>query len=241
MSGDDTVQTDRNRGHCQGGNSMSSADEPQEFPVEEMLRMLGGMSPPMHPSPDDFVPHGETREHPMPSPEDLQVTVRSYHPDDLDVIKRITGEAFSGVSIDEAAELVYGTINGHDWKWRKARHSDADVAREGEGILVVESAEGEVVGYISTWQDVDAGIGYIPNLAFVPEWRGRGLGRLLIQMALDRFRESGLSHAKIETLAQNEGGHHLYTSIGVREVARQVHFFADLSKSQSAQDTSESD
>ncbi len=220
---------------------MSSADEPQEFPVDEMLRMLGGVSPPMHLSPDDFVPHGETREHPMPSPEDLQITVRSYHPDDLEVIKRITVEAFSGVSIDEAAELFYGTINGHDWKWRKARHIDADVAREVEGILVVESAEGEVVGYITTWQDVDGGIGYIPNLAFVPEWRGRGLGRLLIQMALDRFREAGLSHAKIETLAQNEVGHHLYTSIGFREVARQVHFFADLSKSQSAQDTSESD
>ena len=69
---------------------MSSADEPQEFPVDEMLRMLGGVSPPMHLSPDDFVPHGETREHPMPSPEDLQITVRSYHPDDLEVIKRIT-------------------------------------------------------------------------------------------------------------------------------------------------------
>ena len=161
---------------------MSSADEPQEFPLDDMLRMLGGVSPPMHPSPDDFVPHGESREHPMPTPEDLQVTVRSYHPDDLEVIKRITVEAFSGVSIDEAAELVYGTINGHDWKWRKARHIDADVARDVEGILVVESADGEVVGYITTWQDVDGGIGYIPNLAFVPEWRGRGLGRLLIQM-----------------------------------------------------------
>ena len=166
--------------------------------------------------------------------------IRPYRPGDLEVIKEITVEAFSGVSIDEAAELVYGPINGRDWKWRKARHIDADVARDVEGILVVE-VEGTVVGYITTWQDTEAGIGYIPNLAFVPEWRGKGLGRRLIVEALDRFRAAGLSHAKIETLAQNEVGHHLYTSIGFREVARQVHFFADLSKSQSAQDTSESD
>ena len=48
----------------------------------------------------------------MPTPEDLQVTVRSYHPDDLEVIKRITVEAFSGVSSDEAAELVAGQTKG---------------------------------------------------------------------------------------------------------------------------------
>ncbi|MCH2212048.1 MAG: GNAT family N-acetyltransferase [Fuerstiella sp.] len=177
----------------------------------------------------------------MSTPEELQITIRAFRPDDLEVIRQITVEAFSGVSIDEAAELVCGTINGHDWKWRKARHIDGDVAREVEGILVVESVAGEVVGYITTWQDVDAGIGYIHNLAVVPEWRGQGLGRLLIQRALDRFRDAGLSHARIETLAQNEVGQHLYTSIGFREVARQVHFFADLSKSQSARDDSRSD
>ncbi len=164
--------------------------------------------------------------------EDLKINVRSFDPGDLEVIKQITVEAFSGVSIDEAAELAFGPINGRDWKWRKARHIDADVAREVDGILVAESDQGEVVGYITSWQDTEAGIGYIPNLAFVPAWRGRGLGRLLIQLVLDRFRESGLSHAKIETLAQNDVGHHLYTSIGFREVARQAHFFADLSHDQ---------
>ena len=53
--------------------------------------------------------------------------IRPYRPGDLEVIKEITVEAFSGVSIDEAAESVYGPINGRDWKWRKARHIDADV------------------------------------------------------------------------------------------------------------------
>jgi ribosomal protein S18 acetylase RimI-like enzyme len=173
----------------------------------------------------------------MSSSEAPQFTVRSFHAADLDAIKRITVEAFSGVSIDQAAELLFGPINGHDWKWRKARHIDTDVAREVDGILVAESDQGQVVGYITSWQDAEAGIGYIPNLAFVPEWRGRGLGRLLIQMILDRFRDSGLSHAKIETLANNEVGHHLYTSIGFHEVTRQAHFFADLDQAQSANES----
>jgi len=37
-----------------------------------------------------------------------------------------------------------------------------------------------------------------------------------------------LSHAKIETLAQNAIGNHLYPSLGFVEVARQVHFVAKL-------------
>jgi ribosomal protein S18 acetylase RimI-like enzyme len=37
-----------------------------------------------------------------------------------------------------------------------------------------------------------------------------------------------LTHARIETLVQNGVGNHLYTSIGFREVARQIHFAIDL-------------
>ena len=54
------------------------------------------------------------------------------------------------------------------------------------------------------------------------------MGRKLIEFALQHFRESGLTHAKIETLAQNAIGEHLYTSLGFREVARQIHFVAEL-------------
>jgi len=165
----------------------------------------------------------------------MDVHVRPYAPEDLPVIKEITVEAFQGVSIDEAIEHEFGPINGRDWKWRKARHIDTDAARDPEGILVAE-VDGRVVGYITTWQDTEAGIGLIPNLAFVPEWRGKGLGRTLIRKALDRFRDAGLTHAKIETLAQNDVGHHLYTSIGFREISQQVHFVAELAEAESNRD-----
>jgi len=88
--------------------------------------------------------------------------------------------------------------------------------------------DGRVVGYISTTRDFAAGIGWIANLALVPELRGQGWGRRLIQHALEQFRAQGLTHAKIETLVQNDVGYGLYTSLGFREVARQVHFVADL-------------
>ena len=153
--------------------------------------------------------------------------IRPFHLDDLPTLQAITVDAFDGVSIDQGIERVFGSINGHDWKWRKARHIEEDARREPSGIFVGE-ADGQIIGYITTWQDREAGIGNIPNVAFLAEYRGQGLGRKLIEHALQHFRDCGLTHAKIETLAQNNIGNHLYRSLGFKEVARQIHFVADL-------------
>lgn len=154
--------------------------------------------------------------------------IRPFRPDDLPAIKQITIEAFTGVSIDEGMEQLFGEINGHDWKWRKARHIDQDAGRDPAGIFVAEM-DGRIVGSICTYQDRPAGIGHIPNLSVHRDYRGRGLGRKLIAFALAHFRRSGLTHAKIETLVQNDAGNALYRSFGFREVAQQIHFLADLS------------
>ena len=153
--------------------------------------------------------------------------IRSYQPSDLDPLKCLTTAGFTGVSIDHGIEEQFGIIHGRDWRWRKARHIDEDVARDPAGVFVADE-NGEIVGYITTWQDREAGIGHIPNLAVAASHRNQGLGRALIEHALNHFRAAGLSHAKIETLAQNAIGNHLYPSLGFVEVARQVHFVARL-------------
>lgn len=153
----------------------------------------------------------------------MRATIRPFRLDDLPKLKEITIEAFSGVSIDRNIEERFGPINGHGWQWRKARHIDDDVVRDSNGISVAE-LDGRVVGYITTWMDLDAGMGHIPNLAVDGTLRGQGIGRQLIAHALERFRIAGLTHARIETLDQNSVGQHLYPACGFQEVARQIHF-----------------
>ncbi|MCX7420785.1 MAG: GNAT family N-acetyltransferase [Planctomycetia bacterium] len=153
--------------------------------------------------------------------------IRPYRTEDLPALKAITVAAFEGVSIDQGIERLFGPINGRDWRWRKGRHLDMDAARDSDGIFVAE-IDGRVVGGITTWQDLDGGIGHIPNLAVEADFRGQGIGRQLIEHALDHFRRHGLSHAKIETLSQNSVGQHLYSSLGFREVARQIHLVTEL-------------
>ncbi len=153
--------------------------------------------------------------------------IRTYRPDDLDTLRRLTVEGFDGVSIDQNMEKRFGIINGHDWGWRKARHIDADVAVHPDGVFVAE-ADGRIAGYISTRLDRQAGIGLIPNMVVAEDFRGQGLGRRLIAHALEYFRSEGLTHAKIETLDQNSIGQHLYPSCGFVEVARQIHYVMAL-------------
>lgn len=151
--------------------------------------------------------------------------IRDFSPADLERIVEITVEAFDGVSIDRNIEAQFGTINGRDWRWRKRRQIEADVDR---GAVFVGESDEKIAGYVTTWVDTDAGIGYIPNLAVDADFRNQGLGKKLLQHALYYFRSLRLSHARIETLAQNQIGQSLYPSLGFVEVARQIHYCMPL-------------
>ena len=153
--------------------------------------------------------------------------IRLYRPSDLEALRSLTVQAFQGVSIDHNIEAVFGTIAGHDWRWRKARQIDAAVAVHPAGVFVAEE-DGEVIGHITARGDAEAGIGQIPNRAVAAGASNRGLGRRLIEHTLKYFRSLGLTHAKIETLDQNPVGRHLYPACGFKEVARQIHFVREL-------------
>lgn len=153
--------------------------------------------------------------------------IRTFEPSDREILKDITVEAFDGVSIDQNIERQFGQIGGTDWKWRKKRHIDGDIEANAPGILVAEEG-GEVIGYITTRLDKATGIGWIPNMAVAEGWRGKGVGKALMEAALQYLKESGMKYAKIETLDQNEMGMEWYPRVGFREVARQIHYLMEL-------------
>jgi ribosomal protein S18 acetylase RimI-like enzyme len=157
----------------------------------------------------------------------MSARIRVFQAEDLDELKRITVDAFEGIALDQRVEQHLGILHGHDWRWRKARQIEEDVEVNPGGVFVAE-LEGRIAGYITTRLEPEAGKGRIPNLALVAELRGQGLGRQLIEHALDYFRREGMSFAMIETMAYNEVGNHLYPACGFIEVARQVHFARKL-------------
>ena len=153
--------------------------------------------------------------------------IRKYRASDLEALKEITAICFEGVNIDQGIEELVGLVDGKDWRWRKKRHIDEDVVANAEGIFVAEVA-GEVVGYVSTRIDPATKIGGIPNISVLPTYQKQGLGQKLLETALDYMAGQGMLYARIETLAQNEAGQHLYPKVGFQEVARQIHYIRRL-------------
>jgi ribosomal protein S18 acetylase RimI-like enzyme len=161
----------------------------------------------------------------------MAIRFRLYREEDRPVLRDLTVAAFEGVSIDHGIDKTLGEVAARDWRWRKARQVDDDIAMPGAEIVVAEDAEtGRIVGVVTLKHDPDTRIGWIHNLAVSGELRGQGVGRQLLNHALKRFREEGMTVAKIETLEQNAVGRHLYPSLGFVEVARQIHYAMPLAE-----------
>ncbi len=143
-------------------------------------------------------------------------------PADADAAAAITREAFKGVSIDQAIQKALGRAAAN-WQDIKSREVRTELERTPQNCFVAK-LDGRTVGYVTTRVDAYASRGQIANLAVEASCRGRGVGRQLLQRALEHFRSLGLKQAKIETLVTNPIGQHLYPEVGFREVVRQIHY-----------------
>ena len=150
--------------------------------------------------------------------------IRVYRPDDLRRLQEITADTFGPVSIDRNMEQRLGAFGEGGWKGRKVAAIADDCRLQPNGVFVAEELGGRVVGYVTTRLSATSRIGWVPNLAVDPAHQGKGLGRTLLEHAIEFFREQGMEVAKIETLEQNPVGQNLYPSLGFIEVARQIHY-----------------
>ncbi|RKY76315.1 MAG: hypothetical protein DRH10_06010 [Deltaproteobacteria bacterium] len=153
--------------------------------------------------------------------------IRRYQEKDREILKEITAICFDGVSIDQNIEGMFGTIGGKSWQWRKLRHIDADIAANPDGIFVAEE-QGQVIGYITVRIDHESKIGWIPHMAVMPQYQGQGIGKRLLEKALEYMKDEEMELARIETLEQNEIGKKFYPKMGFREVARQIYYAMPL-------------
>ena len=158
---------------------------------------------------------------------DLPITIRGYERRDNERIRELTLEGFDGVSIDQNADGLVGLDSEPLWRTRKWAGVKAELEASPSNHFVAV-LDGEVIGYITTSPQPDAGIGQIPNMAVDARYRRRGVASRLIEHALDYLRSRGMRVAKIETLVQNAQGQTLYPRFGFREVARQIHYVRRL-------------
>lgn len=97
--------------------------------------------------------------------------------------------------------------------------SRALIDSPGEGVqLLARDIESAPLGFATvywTWQTLDAGrVGVMNDLFVVPEARGRGVGRKLIEHCRGLCRKRGAGKLVWETAPDNETAQRLYESTG---------------------------
>ncbi len=78
--------------------------------------------------------------------------------------------------------------------WR--RRVDELLAREGDAVALVATADDQVVGYlvgeVRSWEFGSPPAGWVIGLGVGRDYQGDGVGRLLLQAALARFGAAGV-------------------------------------------------
>jgi ribosomal-protein-alanine N-acetyltransferase len=91
--------------------------------------------------------------------------------------------------------------------------------------LVARTADETIVGYICSMLVLDEGT--ILNVAVRPGFRSRGIGRLLVESALNEFREMGAAFVALEVRPTNLAAFSLYESLGFIITGRRSAYYAN--------------
>lgn len=97
-----------------------------------------------------------------------------------------------------------------------------ELARTDALVLVAETGEGAIAGYIyavnegGDWMSLRGPAGVIYDLVVDPDHRRAGVGRLLVEGALEALADLGASQVVLHTATPNTGAQALFAAAGFR-------------------------
>lgn len=123
--------------------------------------------------------------------------------------------------VEEVAELE-ALSNPHPWSAQQLleelalQHAQVDVA--------VDEEAGRIAGYLCTWRILDEL--HIQNVATHPDYRRRGVARLLLTTVARQALAQDGRVALLEVRASNAGAQALYALLGFKETGRRPRYYA---------------
>jgi len=106
--------------------------------------------------------------------------------------------------------------------WSDTAFRDA-LAHPAVYFACARSGGHEVVGYVVAWFAADEG--EIANLAVAPSGWGSGIGRRLLNAALDAAKARGAAAVYLEVRDSNDRARQLYRSSGFEEIGRRRRYY----------------
>ncbi len=90
---------------------------------------------------------------------------------------------------------------------------------------LVAEEDGKIVGFAGAWMILDES--HMTNIAVLPEYRGRGIGRRLMESLMQYASNLGVSYMTLEVRAGNEKAQALYASLGFIRVSVRKKYYED--------------
>ena len=101
---------------------------------------------------------------------------------------------------------------------------------ESDGILILENSTNQMVGYNWTHRPkkIDSDQGYIGMTGVLPELRGLGLGRYIVQAGINYLNALKIPNVTLEVDASNLSARELYLSLGFELLEETVWYELNL-------------
>jgi ribosomal-protein-alanine N-acetyltransferase len=134
----------------------------------------------------------------------LDITIENMTIDHLDQIEEVELLSFA---IPWPRQSFYNELNNH------------------LATYIVAEYDNKVIGYAGMWRIIDEG--HITNIAVHPEYRGAGLGNLIIEVLVSDAKDEGVSAMTLEVRVNNLPALNLYKKYGFIEVAVRKNYYQD--------------
>jgi GNAT superfamily N-acetyltransferase len=135
----------------------------------------------------------------------LPIEIREAAEADLPAILRLLSES--------------GIDSGHSFTLDEARAHLALIRSQSDFRLLVALIDGEIVGTYSLVIVPKLGkrgapSGVVEDVAVAPQRQGQGIGRAMMQHALEECRKAGCYKLALSSNVKREGAHRFYESLG---------------------------
>jgi RimJ/RimL family protein N-acetyltransferase len=155
----------------------------------------------------------------------IDFKVRSADPSDAEALTRLAEE----VSAEPEGWLI--SANG-DWRsiGDERRYLKALRRYPNAAVFVAERSNGTIVGRLSLARDTHPASAHVADVGLMvaKEARSRGVGRALLQAAVDWSRAAAIRKLELHVFPWNEPAIRLYERFGfVREGYRKAHYYRD--------------
>ena len=135
----------------------------------------------------------------------LEFEVRKMEPADLDGVMSVEQEAFTA-------------------PWSRSAFEE-ELAQNRLARYIVATTEDQIVGYAGTWLVINEA--HITNVAVDSRFRGRGIGRLLMEHLMELCRCEGMDSMTLEVRISNQVARNLYHKLGFVEKGIRKNYYSE--------------